>query len=50
MGAKYKYATAEDVFAELASLVPAFKGLSYSKLGTTGALLKTLRETGVPVA
>ena len=48
MGAKWKYSTVEDVFNELASALPAFKGLSYMKLGSQGATLPTTRET-VPV-
>jgi NADH-quinone oxidoreductase subunit G len=39
MGVKMKYAAAEEVFKELADRVPAFKGLSYSKIGLHGALL-----------
>ncbi len=40
MGVKMKYASAEEVFKEMAERVPAFKGLSYSKIGTQGAYLK----------
>ena len=40
MGVKMKYASAEEVFKEMAERVPAFKGLSYSKIGTHGAYLK----------
>ncbi|HTY36562.1 MAG TPA: 2Fe-2S iron-sulfur cluster-binding protein [Bacteroidota bacterium] len=37
MGAKFKYATSEDVFKEMAERLPAFKGLSYTKIGVQGA-------------
>jgi len=47
MGFKYKYQTAEDVFHELSSAVPAFRGLDYRKLGTTGVVLNTPKETTV---
>lgn len=40
MGIKMKYASAEEVFKELAERIPAFKGLSYSKIGTHGVPLK----------
>jgi len=40
MGVKMKYAVAEEVFKEIAERVPAFKGLSYGKIGTHGASLK----------
>ena len=41
MGVKMKYAAAEEVFKEIAERVPAFKGLSYSKIGTHGTSIKT---------
>ena len=40
MGGKMKYATAEEVFKEMAERLPAFKGLSYAKIGNHGADLK----------
>ena len=40
MGVKMKYATAEEVFKEIAERVPAFKGLSYSKIGIHGISMK----------
>jgi NADH-quinone oxidoreductase subunit G len=40
MGVKMKYATAEEVFKEIAERIPAFKGLSYSKIGSHGATVK----------
>jgi NADH-quinone oxidoreductase subunit G len=40
MGVKMKYASAEEVFKEIAEHVPAFKGLSYGKIGNQGAFLK----------
>jgi NADH-quinone oxidoreductase subunit G len=48
MGVKYKYNTAEDVFNEMASTTPAFKGLTYRKLGNRGAMLKRNQETPSP--
>ncbi|GJQ21830.1 MAG: (2Fe-2S)-binding protein [Bacteroidia bacterium] len=41
MGTKWKFTTAENVFAELAENVPEFKGLRYLSIGTRGALLRT---------
>jgi NADH-quinone oxidoreductase subunit G len=37
MGFKYRYQTAEEVFHELSTTVPAFRGLDYRKIGTAGA-------------
>jgi len=39
MGGKFRYNMAEDVFKELASVVPSFKGLTYQKIGRHGAML-----------
>jgi NADH-quinone oxidoreductase subunit G len=47
MGVKYKYATVEDLFNEMASAVEAFKGLSYRKIGSKGVMLRSKRE--IPV-
>ena len=41
MGVKMKYAKAEEVFKEIAERVPAFKGLSYAKIGSHGASIRT---------
>ncbi len=49
MGVKYKYSSSEDVFNELANTRPAFKGLSYRKIGNKGMMLKLKQETAVPV-
>ncbi len=40
MGVKYKYNSAEDVFAEIASTVGPYKGMTYMKLGNRGMNLK----------
>ncbi len=40
MGAKFRYATAEEVFADITHAVEAFKGLTYLKVGNKGAMLK----------
>ena len=39
MGGKFRYNMAEDVFKELASVVPSFKGLTYQKIGKQGVML-----------
>jgi NADH-quinone oxidoreductase subunit G len=39
MGAKMKYAKVEEVFKEMADRLPAFKGLTYAKIGNDGALV-----------
>ncbi len=44
LGGKMKYQSAEKVFEEIAQAIPSFRGLSYSKLGDHGALLKKLKE------
>jgi NADH-quinone oxidoreductase subunit G len=36
MGGKFRYTTAEEVFTDLASASPAFRGLTYRKLGSSG--------------
>jgi predicted molibdopterin-dependent oxidoreductase YjgC len=38
LGSKMKFATAEEVFKEISERIPAFKGLSYTKIGSKGAL------------
>ena len=47
MGAKFRYNSSEEVFAEVAQKVEGFKSLSYLKVGMKGASLKV--KTGVPV-
>jgi NADH-quinone oxidoreductase subunit G len=44
MSFKYRYQTAEDVFHEIAAVVPAFKGLDYETLGMRGAILAARKE------
>jgi len=41
LGTKWKHNTVEDVFNDLAQGVESFKGLSYIKIGSGGALLKS---------
>ncbi len=48
MGTRYRYTSAEDVFNEIASSLPAFKGMSYAKLGNKGLLLREAKS--IPVA
>jgi len=40
MGVKFKYASAEDVFKEIAERIPAFNGLTYDLIGSNGAKIK----------
>ena len=49
LGAKWKYSTVEDVFNELASAIPPFKGMSYRKIGSQGMMLSKSPETAVNV-
>jgi NADH-quinone oxidoreductase subunit G len=44
IGTKWKYQTVEDVFRECASTLPAFRGLTYSSIGSRGAMLSDVRE------
>jgi predicted molibdopterin-dependent oxidoreductase YjgC len=48
MGVKYRYASADEVFDELARSITAFRGMSYRKLGNRGLPLTTRTEAGVP--
>jgi NADH-quinone oxidoreductase subunit G len=50
MGVKYKYATSEDVFNEIAASVESFKGMSYRKIGNKGMMLKIKQGVPVPVS
>lgn len=45
LGAKWRYRTVEDVFQEIASTIPAFKGLTYLSIGQNGAKLNLKKET-----
>ncbi|HVN49246.1 MAG TPA: molybdopterin-dependent oxidoreductase [Bacteroidota bacterium] len=45
MGIKWKYNSMEEAFKDLAEHVPAFKGLTYTKIGSSGILLKELAST-----
>lgn len=44
LGAKWKYNRCEEVFDEIASTIPHFKGLSYGKIGTAGASISKPQE------
>ncbi|HTK82655.1 MAG TPA: molybdopterin-dependent oxidoreductase [Bacteroidota bacterium] len=44
LGAKWKYSSAEDVFREIASENPAFKGMTYMRVGSRGMMLSSQRE------
>jgi hypothetical protein len=46
MGFKYRYGTVEDVFADLASSVDSFRGLTYLKVGSKGATLTIKQPAG----
>jgi predicted molibdopterin-dependent oxidoreductase YjgC len=39
LGAKWKFNAAEDVFKEMAATLPAFKGMTYLRLGARGMLM-----------
>ena len=45
MGVKWKYNTCEDVFNEIASVIPSFKGLTFTKISTNGTMLTQQKET-----
>jgi NADH-quinone oxidoreductase subunit G len=47
LGAKWKYASAEEVFNELASGNESFKGMSYLRIGSQGMMLKKKKETAM---
>lgn len=47
MGAKMKFATSEDVFKEITERIPAFRGMSYSKLGSRGCLMNVAESVKV---
>ncbi len=49
MGVKFKYATAEDVFSDIAQSVEGFKGMTYLKIGSRGLMLKTKEEVRTPI-
>jgi NADH-quinone oxidoreductase subunit G len=49
LGGKMKYNSAEDVFKEIAEKIPAFRGLSYAKIGSKGMMLQNLTKP-TPVA
>ncbi|MCU0411339.1 MAG: 2Fe-2S iron-sulfur cluster-binding protein [Bacteroidetes bacterium] len=48
MGTKMKYAASDEIFKELAEKIPAFRGLSYLKLGSTGATTSAGAPAAVP--
>ncbi|MDI6766445.1 MAG: 2Fe-2S iron-sulfur cluster-binding protein [Bacteroidota bacterium] len=45
IGIRWRYNTCEEVFNEIAAAIPAFKGLSYLKIGTNGALLNLKKKS-----
>ncbi len=50
MGTRYRYGSAEDIFAEIAGSIPSFRGMSYMKLGNKGLPLhesKTVQALAV---
>jgi NADH-quinone oxidoreductase subunit G len=49
LGARYRYASSEDVFVELAGTVAGCKGMNYLKIGNKGMMLKGETEKVVPV-
>jgi len=47
LGTKWKYNLSEDVFKEITEKVPAFKGLSYLKIGTRGTTIQSGERVAV---
>lgn len=47
-GSKLKYATSEDVFKEITEKLPAFRGMTYMKLGSSGLMIHVPSSQGVP--
>jgi NADH-quinone oxidoreductase subunit G len=50
MGSKYKFNMAEEVFAEMANSIDAFKNLDYDVIGQLGAKVKTEISNNVKVS
>jgi NADH-quinone oxidoreductase subunit G len=50
LGTKWKYNMAEEVFAEMAQKIDAFKGLNYQKVGMKGTTLKRKAEASTAPA
>ena len=44
LGTKWKYASSEDVFNEIAESIDDFKGMTYMRLGTRGAKLNSVKS------
>jgi NADH-quinone oxidoreductase subunit G len=47
IGSRIRYASADEVFADIASTVNAFKGMSYLRLGNKGLTLKAEVSAGI---
>jgi predicted molibdopterin-dependent oxidoreductase YjgC len=47
LGFKWKYSTAQDVFAEMATKIPELKGLTYQQLDRMGAPVQETKKTAV---
>lgn len=45
LGARWKYASAEDVFTEISSTIDSFKGMSYLRIGSRGMMVARHTET-----
>ncbi len=50
LGTKFRYNTSEEVFKEITERVPAFKGLSYAKLGSGGVTIQLREQAAVPAS
>jgi NADH-quinone oxidoreductase subunit G len=50
MGSKLKFSMAEEVFAEIAISIEAFKGLDYDVIGESGAKIKSVISNKVKVS
>jgi len=49
-GSKLKYTTSEDVFKEITEKIPALKGMSYQKLGSSGLPMQVPAHQSVPAS
>jgi NADH-quinone oxidoreductase subunit G len=50
MGAKMKFSSPEEIFKEISNQIPGFKGLSYLRIGNTGAMIEPSKIVSSPAA
>jgi predicted molibdopterin-dependent oxidoreductase YjgC len=48
MGILFEYQDTQKIFDDLCRCIPAFKGLSYEKIGSLGAMLTEAGKLGWP--